>query len=129
MDTCYAVFKNLFVDAYPFSYDLEELARYYVAYHTLMKHWHAALPGVMHIVDYEKLVADVETESRRLLGYCGLDWEPGVLDFHRNREASTTASAAQVREPAHTRSVGRWHSYERQLQPVRAILRDAGIVA
>jgi tetratricopeptide (TPR) repeat protein len=128
MDTCYAVFKNLFVDAYPFSYDLEELARYYVAFHELMEHWHATLPGVMHIVDYEKLVVDVESESRRLLEYCGLDWEPGVLDFHRSQEASTTASAAQVREPAHSRSVGRWRAYEQQLKPVRAILRDAGIV-
>jgi tetratricopeptide (TPR) repeat protein len=128
MDTCYAVFKTLFVDAYPFSYDLEELARYYVAYHELMSHWHAVLPGVMHTVRYEDLVNNIETEARRLLDYCGLEWQPGVLDFHANPEASTTASTVQVRQRVYTSSVGRWHDYEEQLQPVVAILREAGIV-
>ena len=128
MDTCYAVFKTLFIDAYPFSYDLEELARYYVAYHELMAHWHTVLPDVMHSVRYEDLVNDIETEARRLLDYCGLEWQPGVLDFHANPEASTTASTVQVRQRVYTSSVGRWHDYEEQLQPVVAILREAGIV-
>ena len=128
MDTCYAVFKNLFVDAYPFSYDLGELARYYIAYHQLMQHWHAALPGRIHTLRYEDLVGDVETEARRLVEYCGLDWQPQMLDFHTRHEASTTASAAQVRQPVYSRSVGRWRDYEQQLQPVREMLRDAGIV-
>lgn len=73
LDTCYAVYKQLFVDAYPFSYDLAELGRYFAAYDALMAHWHAVLPGVIHTVDYETLVADVEGEARRLLGYCELD--------------------------------------------------------
>ena len=128
MDTCYAVYKNLFVDAYPFSYDLEELARYYVAYDGLMKHWHAALPDVMHAVRYEDLVSNVDSEARRLVDYCGLDWQPACLDFHKLDDASTTASAAQVRRPVYQSSVGRWRDYEQQLQPVRDILRSAGIV-
>lgn len=128
MDTCYAVYKNLFVDAYPFSYDLEELARYYVVYDELMQHWHAALPGIMHVVRYEDLVADLEREARRLIEYCGLDWQPACLNFHSLGEASTTASAAQVRRPVYQSSVGRWRDYEQQLQPVRDILRSAGIV-
>jgi len=128
MDTCYAVFKTLFVDAYPFSYDLEELARYYVAYHQLMSHWHAVLPSVMHTVRYEDLVNNIDTEARRLLDYCGLEWQPGTLDFHANPEASTTAITVQVRQRVYTSSVGRWHDYEEQLQPVVAILREAGIV-
>lgn len=127
MDTCYAVFKNLFVDAYPFSYDLRELAHYYVAYHELMQHWHAALPGKIHTLRYEDLVNDVEKESRRLVAFCGLEWQPTILDFHARNEASTTASAAQVRQPVYSRSVGRWRDYEQQMQPVREIFRDAGI--
>jgi tetratricopeptide (TPR) repeat protein len=128
MDTCYAVYKNLFVDAYPFSYDLEELARYYVAYDGLMKHWHAALPGVMHAVRYEDLVSDVDREAHRLVEYCGLDWQPACLDFHKLDAVSTTASAAQVRRPVYQSSVGRWRDYEQQLQPVYNILQNAGIV-
>jgi tetratricopeptide (TPR) repeat protein len=128
MDTCYAVYKNLFADAYPFSYDLGELARYYVAYHGLMRHWHDALPGVMHRVRYEDLVSNVEGEARGLLEYCGLDWQPACLDFHKLDTVSMTASAAQVRRPMYQSSVGRWRDYEHQLQPVHDILQDAGIV-
>lgn len=128
MDTCYAIFKTLFVDAYPFSYDLEEMAHYYVAYRELMAHWHAVLPGVMLSVQYEDLVSDTETESKRLLDYCNLEWQPEVLDFHSSPEASTTASTVQVRQRVYTSSVGRWRDYEQQLQPVVGILREAGIV-
>lgn len=128
MDTCYAVFKTLFKDAYPFSYDLEELAHYYVAYYRLMEHWHAAMPGVIHTVRYEDLVADVEAEARSVVDYCGLKWQPECLEFHKSGEASTTASTVQVRRPVYQSSVGRWRDYERQLQPVADILREAGIV-
>jgi hypothetical protein len=127
MDTCYAVYKQLFLDAYPFSYDLEELGKYYVAYHRLMEHWHAVLPGVIHTVDYETLVSDIEGESRRLLDFCDLDWQPQVLKYYESKEASTTASTTQVRQPVYKSSVGRWRDYERQLQPLIRILRDAGI--
>jgi hypothetical protein len=126
MDTCYAIYKQLFVDAYPFSYDLEELANYYVSYRQLMEHWNVVLPGVVHTVHYEALVADLEKESRRLLEYCGLDWQPRCLQFHENREASTTASSAQIRRPIYTSSVGKWRNYGAQLQPVAAILEQAG---
>ena len=129
MDTCYAVFKTLFKDPYPFSYDLEELARYYVAYHELMEHWHAALPGVLHTVRYEDLVGDIDREARSAVEACGLEWQDACLEFHKSKEASTTASAAQIRQPVYSSSVGRWHDYEQQLQPVYDILRDAGIVS
>ena len=127
MDTCYAVYKQLFVDAYPFSYKLEELAQYYVAYHQLMEHWNEVLPGVVHTVQYEKLVADQEGESRRLVEACGLDWEPQCLRFYESKEASTTASTAQVRQPVYRSSVAKWRNYEKQLQPVVEILGQAGI--
>ena len=128
LDTCYAVFKTLFADAYPFSYDLEELAHYYVAYHRLMEHWRTVLPGVVHTVRYEDLVTNTEAEARRVVEHCDLEWQSECLEFHRSKEASTTASTVQVRRPVYQSSVGRWRDYEQQLQPVVEILRDAGIV-
>jgi hypothetical protein len=127
MDTCYAIYKQLFVDAYPFSYDLEELGRYYAAYHQLMAHWNAVLPGVVHTIHYEELVSNIEKESRRLLEFCNLDWQPQCLEFHRNKEASTTASTVQVRQPVYQSSVGKWQNYEKQLKPISDILENAGI--
>jgi tetratricopeptide (TPR) repeat protein len=127
MDTCYAVYKQLFRDAYPFSYDLDELGQYYIAYHRLMQHWNAVMPGVIHTMQYETLVADIEGESRRLLAYCGLPWEDQCLQFHQNTKASTTASAVQVRQPVYATSVGKWRHYARQLEPLRARLEAAGI--
>jgi tetratricopeptide (TPR) repeat protein len=127
MDTCFAVFKQLFRDAYPFSYDLDELAQYYVAYQRLMQHWNAVMPGVIHTIRYEALVADVEGEARRLLEYCGLPWQDQCLRFHENPQASTTASALQVRQPVYASSVGKWRHFERQLAPLRRRLEDAGI--
>jgi tetratricopeptide (TPR) repeat protein len=127
MDTVYAVYKTLFVDAYPFSYKLEELARYFVAYHELMEHWNRVLPNVIQTVRYEQLVSDVEAESRQLVEDCGLEWQPGCLDFYKKDEASTTASSVQVRRPVYQSSVGKWRDYEAQLQPAVEILREAGI--
>jgi tetratricopeptide (TPR) repeat protein len=127
MDTCYAVYKQLFKDAYPFSYDLDELGRYYVAYDELMRHWDAVMPGVIHTVTYENLVADLEGEVRRLLAYCGLPWQDECLQFHRNERASTTASAVQVRQPIYDTSIGKWRHFASQLEPLRASLERAGI--
>jgi len=128
MDTCYAIYKQLFVDAYPFSYDLEELAKYYVAYHRLMEHWNSVLPGVIHTVRYEELVDDIETKTRQILDACELDWQPQCLKFYENKEASTTASTAQIRRPVYKSSVGKWRDYSGQLQPVAEILQQAGIL-
>lgn len=127
VDTCYAIYKQLFVDAYPFSYDLVELARYYIAYADLMRHWHAVLPGVVHEVAYESLVADFESEARRIVAYCRLDWQPQCLTFYDNPEASLTASTVQVRKPVYSSSVGKWRHFRQQLEPLVETLRDAGI--
>jgi tetratricopeptide (TPR) repeat protein len=127
MANCYAIYKQLFKDAYPFSYDLTELAQYYVAYHQLMAHWNTVLPGVIHTVVYEDVVANTEVEARKLVQFCGLGWEPQCLQFYDNKQASTTASAAQVRQPVYTRSVDQWRDYRQYLQPLESILREAGI--
>lgn len=127
MDTCYAIFKTLFQNAYPFSYDLEELGRYFVGYHELMAHWHRMMPGVMHRVRYEDLVTDTRTVTESLLDFCGLSWEEQCLRFHEAGGHSTTASAAQVRSPIHSGSIGRWRMYEKELAPIADILRQANI--
>jgi tetratricopeptide (TPR) repeat protein len=123
----YAMFKTLFKDGYPFSYDLGDIARYYVAYRRLMRHWDAVMPGVIHHVEYEKLVADQLGETRRLLEFCGLEWQQACLDFHQNASATTTASAAQIRRPMYDSSVAQWRHYATQLQPLHDHLTAAGI--
>ena len=128
LDTCYAVFKTLFINAYHYSYQLDELAQFYVAYRRTMTHWHAVMPGVICDVSYEDLVADPPAQCRRLLDWCGLPWQDDVLDFHRSRVASTTASAAQVRQPIYTSSVRKWRNFSQQLQPVVRRLAAAGLV-
>lgn len=127
LDTCYAIYKQLFLDAYPFSYDLEELGRYYVAYHQLMEHWNSVLPGVIHTVRYENLVADLEADAQQLIEFCGLDWQPQCLKFYENPNASTTASTVQVRQPVYQSSVGKWRNYREQLAPLIAVFEAAGI--
>ncbi|MGA9574053.1 MAG: sulfotransferase [Lysobacterales bacterium] len=127
MDTCYAIYKCLFQDAYPWSYDLEEIALYYSAYHQLMTHWKTVMPGVIYELAYEDLVADIEGNARKLLDYCELSWEPRCARFHESQASSTTASASQVRQPVYQSSVNRWKSYRSQLSPLRERLASLGI--
>jgi hypothetical protein len=129
MAACYAIYKTLFKDGYPFSYDLDELARYYVSYRKLMAHWQATMPGVIHEVRYEQLVAEQLVESRRLLAYGGLEWQDACAAFHRNPSATTTQSAAQVRRPMYSSSIAQWRHYERALGGLRARLLELGIPA
>ncbi len=123
----YAMYKTLFKSGYPFSYDLGEIGRYYGAYRRLMQHWQRTMPGVIHELRYENLVADSEAETRRLLAFCGLEWEAGCAAFHRNPTATTTASASQVRRPIYTSSVAQWRHYEAELAPLKQAIAAAGI--
>jgi tetratricopeptide (TPR) repeat protein len=127
MDTCYAIYKFLFNDAYPWSYDLDDIARYYIAYRRLMDHWRAVLPDRIIDVTYEDVVHDLEGEARKLIDRLGLDWQPECLSFHESEAATMTGSAVQVRQPVYSSSVGRWRDYERQLQKVAETLTHAGI--
>jgi tetratricopeptide (TPR) repeat protein len=125
VDTCLSCFSKLFIGAaQPFSYDLRELARYWRQYDALMAHWRQVLPAdAMLEIQYEDLVADLETHARRLVAYCGLDWNDACLSFHETRRAVRTASAAQVRRPVYKSAVGRWRIYEKQLAPLIEELR------
>ncbi len=126
MDTCYAIYKTLFGQAYPFSYDLDELATYYIAYRKLMAHWAEVLPGRILEVAYEAVVSDTEHQAKRIVAHCNLPWEVRCLEFHTLRAASTTASTVQVRRPVYSSSVDKWRCYERQLASLKARLDDAG---
>jgi tetratricopeptide (TPR) repeat protein len=128
MDSCYAVYKTLFNQAYHFSYNQEELADYYISFDRLMRHWHQIMPGNILDLHYEDLVMDTEGQARRLLAWCGLEWQPEVLDPAANDRPSTTASAAQVREPIHAGSVGKWTIHAEGLEPLRQRLLAAGVV-
>ncbi len=127
MDSCYGMYRALFRAGYPFSYDIDDLAQYYIAYRQLMDHWRDVAPGGFLNVSYEALVDDQERVSRQLVEYCGLPWEPACLEFHKNRSAVSTASSAQVRQPVYRDALQRWRRYEKQLQPLVETLRREGI--
>ena len=126
MDACFANLKELFAEAYPYSYDLDELATYYGRYRRLMAHWHACFPGRILDVSYEELVSDPEAASRRVYAHCGLAWRPEVVRIEEGGGTVSTASAVQVREPIHRRSVQGWRRYARALAPLEARLRADG---
>jgi len=128
MDTCYAVFKTLFSQAYYYSYDLEELADYYIGYRKLMDHWHQLMPGAILDVSYEELVSHPQGVSKRIAEYIGFEWSEELIDIQDSEEPSSTASAAQVREPIHTESIGLWRHFENGLEPVREKLTAARII-
>ena len=127
MDACFASFKQLFADAYLHSYEQGEMARHHVRYRRLMALWRERFPGRIFDICYEDTARAVEPNARALLEYLQLPWEDACLAFHQQDSAVTTASAVQVREPAHTRSIGRWQRYRQQLAPMQRVLEAAGI--
>jgi hypothetical protein len=128
MDCCFAMYKQVFTWAYKFSYSLEGLGRFYVAYRRLVEHWRRVIGDRLIEIQYESLVTDQEGRTRALLDNLGLPFEEACLDFDQNQSATATASSVQVREKIHARSVGRWRNYERRLQPLKETLEKAGIV-
>lgn len=126
-DACFASFKQLFADAYLHSYEQREMARHHARYRRLMDTWRERFGDRFLDVSYEQTVSDLEPAARRLIDFLELPWEDNVLEFHKQRSAVSTASAVQVREPVHTRSVGRWRRYRERLQPMLDELRAAGI--
>ncbi|MDX1518467.1 MAG: sulfotransferase, partial [Woeseiaceae bacterium] len=127
MDACFAMYKQVFTWAYKFSYDLDNLANYYIAYRNLVDHWRDVLGERLVEIDYEDLVSDQEGQTRRLLDRVGLDFEEACLHFDRNTAPTTTASSVQVREKVHTESIGKWKHFEKHLAPLADKLRASGI--
>jgi tetratricopeptide (TPR) repeat protein len=124
MDACFSTFKQHFAEGQSFSYDLDDLGRYYRCYLALMDHWDDVLPGkVMHL-QYEELIRDSDATIRRLLHHCGLPFEDACLSFHETRRAVRTASSEQVRQPLYASGVGYWKHFTKELEPLRASLGD-----
>lgn len=127
MDACFSMYKQVFTWAYKFSYSLDTLAEYYIAYDRLCRHWKSVLGDRLVEVEYEVLVAAQESETRRLLESLQLPFEEACLNFESNKAPTTTASSVQVREKVHTRSVAKWRAFEEWLAPLRDKLASAGI--
>lgn len=117
-DTAVSCFSLLFGRGQAYSYDLAELGRYCRGYLRLMAHWREVLPDGFLDVRYEDVVDDLESQARRIIAYCGLDWDDACLDFHRTQRPVQTASATQVRQPIYRSSIGRWRVHEQYLRPL-----------
>ncbi len=123
IDTCVSCFSKLFAGPLNYAYDLGELGRYYKRYERLMEHWRRVLPPDQILdVRYEDVVADLQTQARRILAYCELPWNDRCLSFHETDRPVRTASATQVRRPIYKSAVGRWHDYEELLAPLLTAL-------
>ena len=125
MDSCFSTFKQHFAEGQTFSYDLEDLGRYYRCYLALMDHWDAVLPGKVLHLQYEELVRNPEVNIRRLLEHCRLPFEGACLSFHETQRSVRTASAEQVRQPLYTSGVGYWRHFVTELEPLRRALGDS----
>lgn len=122
MATCFSGYKQLFAKGQNFSYDLSAIGRYYRDYAELMEHWDRVLPGRILRVQYEEVVADLETQVRRILDYCDLPFEENCLSFYNSERAVRTASSEQVRQPIYQSGLDHWFNFAEQLEPLKAAL-------
>jgi tetratricopeptide (TPR) repeat protein len=127
LDSCFAMYRTLFGVAYPFSYDFEDLARYYAAYDRLIAHWRDSFGEAIHEVEYEELVKNPSSVGARVAQHCGLSWNDKAIEVQKSASVSYTASAAQIRRPIYGTSSGRWRNYRKHLGPLFDALRKAGI--
>ncbi len=122
MACCFSGFKQLFAEGQDFSYNLEDISRYYQAYLKLMAHWDNVLPGFVLTVNHEDVVEDLETQVRRILDFCGLEYEPACLDFHKTKRNIKTPSSEQVRQPIYKSATEQWRHFEQHLAPLKKLL-------
>lgn len=123
MDSCFSMFKHLFSGgAYPFSYDLREMAAHFIRFGNLVQHWEQVLGEGVLVVDYERLVNQPKEVVSRIANFCQIPYTPEMLDIEKNMSPSATASSSQVREGMHKRNVDSWKRYEWALADVLAPL-------
>jgi hypothetical protein len=124
MACCFSNFKQLFASGQEFTYDIEDIARYYRSYTQLMRHWDDALPGKVLRIQYEDVVENLQANVRGILDFCGLPFEPACLEFHKTERSVRTASSEQVRRPIFREGVDQWRHFEPWLGSLRSALGD-----
>ncbi|WP_126452752.1 tetratricopeptide repeat-containing sulfotransferase family protein [Sulfuriflexus mobilis] len=118
LDTCLSIYTLDFAGRHPYAYDLKNLGCFYNEYRRIMHHWHEVLDIPIMNIQYEDLVIDQEAWSRKLIDFCGLEWDDACLNFHKSKRVVNTASNQQVRQPIYKGSMQRWRPYEKHLQPL-----------
>jgi hypothetical protein len=118
IDTCLSCFMTDFNEWHAYSADLHKLGLYYREYDRLMRHWNTVLPGRVYESRYEDLIAEPETEFRKLIEHLGLPWDDACLQFYNQNRTVNTPSQLQVRQPIYKSSVKRWKNYEGSIQPL-----------
>jgi len=127
LDTIVSNYRQLFAvnfSYYNYAYDLQTTAEFYYQFKQLTQSWLALFPDNFYVVNYEKLVENPEEEAKKIIEFCGLDWQAQCLEIHNNSAPVATASAVQVREPINNKSVGNWQKYQSQLTEVMAYLTE-----
>lgn len=127
IDNVLAIYKTLFEQAYPYSYNLEDIAHYLAAERELMTYFKNQFQQQIFTVNYEELVTSTETVTSRLFDFCGLEFKPEYLDISKNQSSAATASATQVRRGIYQSSVANWRNYEKYLQPAIDVLQEKGL--
>jgi tetratricopeptide (TPR) repeat protein len=122
LDACTGNLRQLYARGQTFSYDQTDIGEYYLQYQRMMDHWDEVLPAVVLHVQYEDVVADLETQVRRILEYLQLPWEDACLNYHQSDRAVRTASSEQVRQPIYTSGIGYWRHYDSQLEELKEVL-------
>jgi len=124
MACCFSGYKQLFAEGQDFTYSLEDVGQYYRDYVGLMDHWDKVLPGQILRVQHEEVVADLETQVRRMLAYCNLPFEQACVDFHKTERNVRTPSSEQVRQPIFDTSLEQWRNFDAHLAPLKRALGD-----
>jgi tetratricopeptide (TPR) repeat protein len=122
---CFSNLKQLFAKGQEFTYSIDDIARYYRTYLELMRHWDDVLPGWILRVHHEDVVDDLEGSVRRMLDFCGLEFEPQCIEFHKTVRSVRTASSEQVRQPIYREGLDQWKHFETCLEPLKVALGDA----
>ena len=125
MACCFSGYKQLFADGQLFSYSLSDIGSYYRDYVDLMEHWDKVLPGYVLRVQHEDVVHNLETQVRRMLDFCGLDFEESCLNFYKTERSVRTPSSEQVRQPIFDTALEQWRQFEPWLDPLKDALGAA----
>ena len=122
MACCFSGYKQLFAEGQEFTYDLQDVGRYYRDYVALMDHWDKVLPGFVLRVNHENVVSNLKKEVERLLEFCNLPFEESCIEFHKTERSVRTPSSEQVRQPIYTSGLKQWQHFDAWLSPLKESL-------